>query len=343
MSLGRKSGKMAISVAGLGVAFCVALSFFLSSCKREADRKSTEPVGGIRTEVERGLVKVILTTDRKEISIAERLRFQIEIVADETYEVQLPPFGDKLEQFGIVDYHTTRPELIENSKVRVCRSYILEPFLSGDYVIPPMLITFHKKNEQAPVKHEIETEGMKIKVTSLLPEDARDLKIHEITPPVDLPRAVTLRAWIAVGVGALCLAIVAGILFRKHRSRQVASVAPAVPAHEIAFSELQALIDEHLIEAGKIKLFYQRMSSIVRHYIERRFGLHAPEQTTEEFLEALQSSDALNKDYRALLRDFLSDCDLVKFAEHRPMNEAIQTAVASCKSFILGTRQEAGG
>ena len=339
MSLGGRS--RAVSRA-LAVAACVATLLFLASCRHEAAGKSAEEDGGIRREFERGPIKVILEADRKGISVADRLNFRIELISDEAYEAQIPPFGDKLEQFGIVDYHTTRPELIENGKVRVCRFYVLEPFLSGEYTIPPMTIEFHKKDEQNPVKHEIETEEIKINVTSLLPGDARDLKIHEIAPPVDLPRSLKTWIWSAALLGILALTTVAGLLFRKYRRRHEGIAAPTVPAHEIAFRELQKLIDEHLIEDGKIKLFYQRMSNVVRHYIERRFGLHAPEQTTEEFLEDLQSSEALNTQYRSLLGDFLSNCDLVKFAEHQPGNEAIQAAFDSCKSFILGTRQEAG-
>ena len=37
----------------------------------------------------------------------------MEVTADEAYEVEMPAFGEKLEQFGIVDFTTTQPELLD--------------------------------------------------------------------------------------------------------------------------------------------------------------------------------------------------------------------------------------
>lgn len=322
---------------------CVALLLSLGSCRREETGDSARK-DGIRKEFERGPVKVVIEIDHKEISIADKLNFRIEIFADKEYEVRLPQFGEKLEQFGIVDYHTSQPELAGEGKVRFSRSYVLEPFLSGDYAIPAMKIEFWKKPEKEsdkePDKHEMETEEIKIKVKSLLPEKLANLKIHEIAPPVELPRPVRGWIWTGAAVSIVVLGTLVVIILRKRRRRPEIQVAPSVPPHEIAFNELQRLVDEKLIENHKVKLFHQRISDILRRYIERRFSLHAPEQTTEEFLDILRSSEALDTRYRSLLREFLSHCDLVKFAEHQPGTEEIQKTFDSCKSFVLETKQQ---
>jgi len=78
-----------------------------------------------------------------------------------------------------------------------------------------------------------------------------------------------------------------------------------IPAHEIAFRALQELVADNPAEKGEVKLFYQRLSHILRCYIENRFSLHAPEQTTEEFLDNLRSSEDLNRRYNSLLKSFL--------------------------------------
>ena len=48
---------------------------------------------------------------------------------------------------------------------------------------------------------------------------------------------------------------------------------------------------------GRIKEFYERISNILRHYIEHRFDLHAPERTTEEFLYELNQLPVNEQDY----------------------------------------------
>ena len=113
-----------------------------------------------------------------------------------------------------------------------------------------------------------------------------------------------------------------------------------IPPHEQAFAELQALVDENLVDQGKIKEFYQRISDILRKYIENRFHLKAPEQTTEEFLGSIQSDNAFNTAEKSLLKDFLIHCDLVKFARFQPETGDIQQTFDSCKAFITDTRDK---
>lgn len=343
MTLRRKSRQPRATMTRVSVlALCITALLILGACRQESAKDSTGE-DGIRREFERGPVKVILNADRKEISVADKLNFRIEILADEAYDARIPPFGDKLEQFGILDYRTSQPELQEGGKIKICRSYVLEPFLSGEYTIPAMTIEFQKKGASEDQKHAIETEEIKIKVRSLLPKDVGELKIHEIIPPADLPRPVKAWAWTAAAVAVISIITLTGLLVWRSRRKSDFQAAPTIPPHEIAFAELQKLVEARLIENAQVKLFYQRISDILRRYIESRFGLHAPEQTTEEFLECLQSSDALDRQYRPLLDDFLSHCDLVKFAEHQPEREEIQKTFDSCKAFILGTRLETGG
>jgi hypothetical protein len=96
-----------------------------------------------------------------------------------------------------------------------------------------------------------------------------------------------------------------------------------------------------LIEAGALKLFYTRLSAILRCYLEDRFGLHAPEQTTEEFLVAARSSSFFLPEQQEQLKQFLVHCDLVKFAELQPTNQEIQQTFDICKEFIQATENKA--
>lgn len=314
---------------------------YLSSCKKEDAVKGNSEKNNekIHETIERGPARVILEIDKKEITIADRINLSISVYIDEDYEVELPAFGDKLEQFGIVDYHTSQPELIDNNIKLIKRTYILEPFLSGDYIITPMKIMFFKKGEDESTKHSIETPEVTIKVTSLLPEDIKDLKLNEIVPPLPYPRSYSI--WIYGGAGLLLIAvIIGGFIFYRRRLNGNGTVEIRLKAHEIAYSELKALVDENLIDAGEIKQFYMRLSSIIRRYIENRFGLKAPEQTTEEFLTGLEKANEFPDEYKPLLRDFLKYSDLVKFARFEPGTKDIQKSFDSCKAFIKGTEEQ---
>ncbi len=312
----------------------------LTACQSaDTDNAATDQkdVGLVKT-FERGPVTVELRIDKQEITIADRLNLTLSVTADEEYEIELPGFGEKLEQFGIVDYHTSQPKLTGENRREISRSYELEPFLSGEYTIPPMTVDFWKKGEQEPDRHELETEALTVQVVSILPEDMQDKALHDIRPPVALP--ASYRNWIwggGFGGAALCVGLAIWFALRRRRNAAVAEQ-QAPPAHEVALSDLEALVAENLVEQGQIKSFYQKISDILRRYIEGRFGVHAPEQTTEEFLAGIKTGHDFPAAYQGLLKNFLTHCDLVKFAQHQPTAENIQQTFDSCRDFILETR-----
>jgi hypothetical protein len=304
-----------------------------TGCDREKAPPPTEAFE-IEKVYERGPVTFTLKVSRKEITIADRLRLSLEVRAQEEYEVALPEFGEKLEQFGIVDYHAPSPQLVGEGMVQFKKSYELEPFLSGDYKIPAMKVVFWKKGEEE--RHEVESEELSIQVKSLLPERVADLTIMEIVPPVALPEPVS---WWILGLTVAGVLAAGGtaafFLFRRRGAKAEAALRRA--AHETAYEELEALLKEKLVEKGEVKAFYLRLSNILRHYIENRFALRAPERTTEEFLADLRTTEALVPSHKELLKVFLQHCDLVKFAEHHPTNDEIQKTFDAGKQFIVET------
>ena len=305
-----------------------------TGCEKEEAPETPTKAFEIEKVYERGPVTFTVKVSRQEITIADRLRLSLEVLAQEEYEVSLPEFGEKLEQFGIVNYRAPSPQLVKESIVQLKKSYDLEPFLSGEYKIPPMKIVFWKKGEDK--RHEIESEELTIQVKSLLPENLADLAIKEIVPPVAFPEPVRWLIYGLIAVGILGAGGVAAFLLLRRRGAK-AEAALRRAAHEIAYEELEALLKEKLVEKGEVKAFYLRLSNLLRHYIENRFALRAPERTTEEFLTDLRSTEALVSSHKELLKAFLQHCDLVKFAEHHPTNDEIQKTFDACKQLIVET------
>ncbi len=319
----------------------VFVVFFIPiSCGHQhaVDSTSKPSPVGIHRSFEHGPLMCSMDLDKSEMTIADRLHLTITIEVDENYEIEWPRLNDKLARFGIVDDHTTPPEWIGSNKKKMSRSYVLEPFLSGDYIIPAMKIHFWKTGEKGREDHELETEEIKITVKSILPENFNDIHFHDIQPPVEMPVFPLIWIWAACIMGIGCLAgVVVWMASKGRRHRPPEGKAPLSP-HEKAFDELDKLMARNLIERGEIRLFYYEITRIIRKYIEDRFGINAPEQTTEEFLERIRTDNEFPEPYRALLKNFLMHCDLVKFAALQPAPEDIENTVNSCKEFIIQTR-----
>lgn len=150
--------------------------------------------------------------------------------------------------------------------------------------------------------------------------------LADIKPAVSIPGTAWKRVlWIMLLIVAL--ALLCGWLFRWWLNKpKTVPEAKVIAPHEIALTALQALLARGFIESGKSQEFYVELSAIVRIYLEDRFDLHAPEQTTEEFIRASSHSSVLNPDHRMLTQAFLEQSDLVKFARFEPSPEDMRTA-----------------
>lgn len=128
-----------------------------------------------------------------------------------------------------------------------------------------------------------------------------------------------------LGLIGLVVLLLAGALVYWWRTRPEAEEAPKPPAWEVAQVRLRELGHRKLPEHGKVEAYYVDLTAILRYYIEDRFSVHAPEQTTDEFLAAAAEKHILTEEQESALAGFLKHCDRVKFARYVPslieMNE----------------------
>ena len=95
------------------------------------------------------------------------------------------------------------------------------------------------------------------------------------------------------------------------------------PAHVIALEALEKLATARLIEDGAFKIYSQRLSEITRAYFGKRYNFNGLEMTSDELREALSELD-LSPEAYLVLEDFLSDTDLIKFADLNTSASAIE-------------------
>ncbi|MBA4148054.1 MAG: hypothetical protein H0X66_08040 [Verrucomicrobia bacterium] len=142
--------------------------------------------------------------------------------------------------------------------------------------------------------------------------------LRDIKPPVHIPD-YWLYLWIALGV--LALVIIGYLLWRYWLKKALQpKPIPVLPPHVRARRRLK----EAMAHIADPKLFVSAVSDAVRLYLEESFDLRAPERTTEEFLYELQTSNRLGENVKGSLNEFLSRCDLVKFAKYEPTQAELE-------------------
>src|SRR6266536_1445000 len=181
-----------------------------------------------------------------------------------------------------------------------------------------------KTNSSAVIVPAPSSATNSLATNSLAAADIRDIKA-----PVEIPSG---WFWLWCVLGALGIALAFYFAWRywmKHRTRPKAEEL-IIPPHVRARRKLEqalALIYEP-------RPFCISVSDTLRSYLEEAFSLRAPERTTEEFLDELQSSALLSFSQKQLLGDFLMRCDLVKFAREEPAVDRLKELHASASRLI---------
>ena len=321
----------------------LVLTGLLFSCTPVDTAKPPAVTTGFSKVFNQGPVSLTMQLSSTNITIAEQLELVLLAAIPEEYEVEMPGYTTTLGDFSVDDYHTIPPRMTGatgNARILVQKTFILEPYLPGTYTIPPLTILYQETKDGAE-ENKLTTEEVQISVRSFLPDDTGDLQIKDIRPPEELPLDIIRLLWLAGSLLSIFILAIAGFIYwRKTRAKKEEVIIQKSP-DEIAFKELDTLLAEDLLARGKVKLFHLRISDILRSYIENRFGLKAPERTTEEFLSELtqdvQIQKALLGDHKRLLGEFLNQCDLVKFAKHEPSIEESGKTVIICREFIEAT------
>jgi len=107
---------------------------------------------------------------------------------------------------------------------------------------------------------------------------------------------------------------------------------------ELVAADAFAHLRTHLPRSrDEVPAFVTSVSGVLRTYIEEAFAVRAPESTTEEFLfEVAARHDSLSE-HRDSLGGFLTSCDLVKFARHRPEPTAAEPLLLTAEDFVEAT------
>jgi hypothetical protein len=168
------------------------------------------------------------------------------------------------------------------------------------------------------------------------PEDsAAPSSLHDIRPPLDIFSLWDYVMWLLVGL--ILVALIYGLwtywLKRKRTRQQLQETASRIPPNEKARQRLDAALD-HLHDP---RFFCTLVSDAIRSYLEEQFELRAPERTTEEFLDELKHSTRLDLAQKQMLDQFLTQCDMAKFARADMMGKELETLHAMGIKFVQDT------
>lgn len=323
----------------------------LPACKHDAPTPQSPP--HTQSLGDSGPLRATLTLSPTSLTTAQRITVRLEARLAPGLELAEIDLADLLpENLVLVDQRTDRRAADAGAAI-ITREWTLDPFLPGECEFPSITIACAAppagvsaegggegsgsgSSASSTSPSPLATQPIKLTITTVLQPGEEDLA--DAKPVVDPPPETPTWVWWVFGLAAAVF--VAIVLALRARARRLARPPPPVfvPAHDLALERLAALMERRLVESGRFEEFYSEASLILRRYIEDRFGLHAPERTTEEFLAECRASPVLMQDDIALLKKFLSHCDLVKFAAVIPSTPEAEGVAATVREFVDRTR-----
>ena len=297
------------------------LAIFAFTMFAHAQTNSAEPL------------RVTATLSTNNISIGDLATLKIHVDHPADARVQLPDFNR--EKRVIAREQKSQPSKTGGTDFEIT----LTSLTPGSHLVSTGLVSAmlaDGKTIESPFP------DVTLRVQSLITDT--NAALVGIKSPVRWSRPFGERlAIIAAGILAVAALIAWLIWWLRRRAQIPPPPPPVIPPHDRALRALQDLLAKQWIEQENIEPFYVELSGIARHYIEERFDLHAPEQTTEEFIRTATHSTVLSRDHRQLMSAFLEQCDLVKFAKYRPGAEDMRAAFEAAERLVRETMPPPAG
>jgi len=278
-------------------------------------------------------VEVTVQARPMEITMGDRVHYQLDIVYPEGLSIQERKPLHELGDFEILD--ATAPTETHDKQGRkvLSKAYSITAFATGTLSIPPYEVFY---SDAQGVGGSVKSAPLTIAVKSLIGSGTPTLR--DIKPPATIPMQVSSWVWWILGALIALVVLVLLLGFWK-KPQSVAEVLPPefqIPADTWALQQLRKIRLGPILKEKQTKALALAVSEIVRRYLDRRFQMNTIDMTTEEILDILKETPIL-RELDSLFGDFLSLCDLIKFAKYQPPDEKLVSLLDQAETIVKET------
>jgi DNA-binding transcriptional ArsR family regulator len=283
-------------------------------------------------------VSVSASFDTTHILIGDQTGFTFTVDQPSDITLHIPEFRDTLiKNIEVLAGPVTDTTIKDAGNIRITERYLVTSFDSGSYVIDPVFAEL--SGEEGLKRFYSDYSYLRVMRVNLTPPDTTT-GIFDIVAPYRAPvTAAEVLPWVLIATVAAVILWFIIRMVKRLRKKDAVQVEPVItdPPHVIAFRELEKLRDGQLWQKGEVKLYYSRLTEILRKYIEDRYGVFSLELTTDETLRALVRTGFKRDAVYDLLRLVLTDADLVKFAKHKPSPADHDICFSNAWQFVTET------
>ncbi|MAD78112.1 MAG: hypothetical protein CMJ51_01915 [Planctomycetaceae bacterium] len=266
--------------------------------------------------------RLVLQNTPAEVGLPVRLRLEIDSDTPASGELR-PVWPTRDQPLGEFEILGSVPPASAPTAGTVAFAWEIRTFASGVVELPAFGIRLGTADAQTPARS---MEVASVTGLDATPETYRDIS-GAVDVPIDRPWPVL---WITLSL--LAAALIGFLLVRWWRRPR--PTPPPVPADTWALARLDELAAGDDLPRGRVNRFYIGLTDIARDFMERRYGIAAPDRTTPEFIREAGRHPEVDPEHARLLGNLLRSADLVKFAGDRPASTEAGRDLQLVRDFV---------
>lgn len=281
---------------------------------------SQEPGAQLKTSV-----------DATTVTIGDVVTVRFSVIHPASLKSAFTPVGTNLGEWTVRTTKQLPPTQLADGRIEDTLELQLAAYKTGNLEIPAISVETVTTSGE---KGLLVSEPIKISVQSVLTGNQDALK--DLKPQAGIEADYKPFLFLLAALGAAAYLVYRLIQYFKRRKKAPSPKPERVrSAEEAAREAIARLLARRLVEQGSFKEFYLELSEIIKRFLGSKLGIHSLERTTEEFTRDLRAASVPSAQYR-MIREFLEDCDLVKFAKYQPGQDEVERIIARSYAMIDG-------
>jgi uncharacterized membrane protein len=270
--------------------------------------------------------------DSAKVLIGDHIALKLEVSNPNHFNTLFPDANfDTTSKFEIVNVSK-----IDTTTTGYNRTFIYTIFDSGKYEIPALKFLIQHNNKT----DTLFSNPLSINVAGIPVDTMKAFRPIKKMMDIEMTFREMLPYIIVGGIVFLLIAVlIVYLIFFRKKKEIIVQAAPAVhlTPYQKAMLAFDNLEKENLIADDKVKLYYTKLTDILRNYLEEQYKVAALESTTDELMERIKFS-AIDAASKLQLHEILSSADMVKFAKAKPGLNEHAAAMLAAKGFVERTK-----
>ncbi|MDI6786722.1 MAG: hypothetical protein QMD92_08460 [bacterium] len=260
---------------------------------------------------------ILSNTEKPKISLDENVNFYTEIKwqgQEDEYEI-ISFESPSCNNLRIANSSSSSKVEGKGNKAFAVKKYTfsLKPVRAGMGYVKPITIKYKKKGED------------KIKIF--------------LTEKISIKIISGNRIWVLwmIIIGLIITALVAIIIYLKKKKGKLEKKEEEGKPEDIAIKELKEI--EKIRTLSMAKEFYDKISSILKNYIESKYDIKTKNIQNDEIVNELKEKK-IEEEMIEKVEKILSISDMVKLAKHKPNYDEMKNSYGLMEELIWGLGKE---